>query len=814
MATKTKISTTVNDGIHWFHSQSWKVFPFQAEAWNAYTSGQSGMINAPTGSGKTYSMLIPILLNHRHLKRKGLKAIWVSPIRALTKEIKNAAERAIEGLGMDWRVEIRSGDTTTTNRAKQLSNPPEILITTPESIHIIMATKGYHRFFKQLKAVVVDEWHELFGSKRGVQVEFALARLKTLAPGLRIWGISATIGNMEESMQVLLGTQMAQKAKLIRSNIPKEIQVETIKPDEIERFPWAGHLGIKMIDKLIPIIKESRSTLIFINTRALCEIWYQKILEVAPELAGIIAMHHGSIAKNLREWVEDALHTETIKAVCCTSSLDLGVDFRPVETIVQIGSPKGVARFMQRAGRSGHSPGAVSKIFFLPTHSLELVEAAALRKAVQIGEVESKIPYIRSFDVLIQYLTTLAVSEGFYPDQIFEEIKSTFCMQSISKEEWQWVLSFMVYGGSSLEAYDEYKKVEIEAGRYVVRDRKIARRHRMSIGTITSSTMLSIKFMSGKKIGSVEEWFASQLEPGDVFFFSGRNLQFVRIKDMTMIVKKTTKKTGRVPSFMGGRMPLSSNLSEILRQEFTSFYNSPSQQQEEILLLSPLFLKQQEMSFVPRQNEFLVEYFQDKEGYHLIMYPFEGRYVHEGLGVLIAKRIGDILPISFTIAMNDYGVELLSDQQIDIKSIMTKDLFHGNDLQMHIQGSINAAEMARRQFRDISRISGLIFQGFPGAAKKDRHLQASSQLLFDVFTQYEPDNLLYMQTFDEVMTFQLEEVRMRRTLERITNSDFIVSTPEKATPFAFPIVVDRLRQRSSTERLEDRIAKMQMLLEK
>lgn len=814
MATKTKISTTLNDGIHWFHSQSWKVFPFQAEAWNAYTSGQSGMINAPTGSGKTYSMLIPILLNHRHLKRKGLKAIWVSPIRALTKEIKNAAERAIEGLGMDWRVEIRSGDTTTTNRAKQLSNPPEILITTPESIHVIMATKGYHRFFKQLKAVVVDEWHELFGSKRGVQVEFALSRLKTLAPGLRIWGISATIGNMEESMQVLLGAQMAQKAKLIRSNIQKEIQVETIKPNEIERFPWAGHLGIKMIDKLIPIIKESRSTLIFINTRALCEIWYQKILEVAPELAGIIAMHHGSIAKNLREWVEDALHTETIKAVFCTSSLDLGVDFRPVETIVQIGSPKGVARFMQRAGRSGHSPGAVSKIFFLPTHSLELVEAAALRKAVQIGEVESKIPYIRSFDVLIQYLTTLAVSEGFYPDQIFEEIKSTFCMQSISKEEWQWVLSFMVYGGSSLEAYDEYKKVEIEAGRYVVRDRKIARRHRMSIGTITSSAMLSIKFMSGKKIGSVEEWFASQLEPGDVFFFSGRNLQFVRIKDMTMIVKKTTKKTGRVPSFMGGRMPLSSNLSEILRQEFTSFYNSPSQQQKEILLLSPLFLKQQEMSFVPRQNEFLVEYFQDKEGYHLIMYPFEGRYVHEGLGVLIAKRIGDMIPISFTIAMNDYGVELLSDQQIDIKSIMTKDLFHGNELQMHIQGSINAAEMARRQFRDISRISGLIFQGFPGAAKKDRHLQASSQLLFDVFAQYEPDNLLYMQTFDEVMTFQLEEVRMRCTLERITNSDFIVSTPEKATPFAFPIVVDRLRQRSSTERLEDRIAKMQMLLEK
>ena len=372
----------------------------------------------------------------------------------------------------------------------------------------------------------------------------------------------------------------------------------------------------------------------------------------------------------------------------------------------------------------------------------------------------------------------------------------------------------MVYGGRSLEAYDEYKKVEIESGRYIVRDRKIALRHRMSIGTITSSAMLSIKFLSGKKVGSVEEWFAGQLSPGDVFFFSGRNLEFVRIKDMAMIVKKTTKKSGRVPSFMGGRMPLSSNLSEILRLEFTSFYNSPAKQQEEILLLTPLFLKQQEMSFIPKQNEFLIEYFEDKEGHHLIMYPFEGRYVHEGLGVLIAKRIGDIVPISFTIAMNDYGVELLSDQRIDIMSIMTKELFHGKELQMHIQGSINAAEMARRQFRDISRISGLIFQGFTGAAKKDRHLQASSQLLFDVFAQYEPDNLLYLQTYDEVMTFQLEEARMRQTLQRIRKSDFIISTPTKATPFAFPIVVDRLRQRTSSERLEDRIAKMQMLLEK
>ncbi len=812
MATRKKWNNELDAGEQWFKSKGWTLFTFQRQAWQAYHQGESGMINAPTGSGKTYSLLMPLLLTHGAEKTKGLKAIWVSPIRALTKEIKKSAERAIEGLGMTWRVEIRSGDTTSTNRAKQLKNPPDILITTPESIHVIFATKGYRRFFKHLKAVVVDEWHELIGSKRGVQVELALSRFKAINAKLRIWGISATIGNMEQSMQVLLGVDQAEKGVLIRSSIKKQIEVITIKPDEIEKFPWAGHLGIRMIDKLIPIIKNSRSTLIFINTRALCEIWYQKILDVAPELAGIIAMHHGSIARHLREWVENALHDETIKAVCCTSSLDLGVDFRPVETIVQIGSPKGVARFLQRAGRSGHQPGALSKIYFLPTHALELVEAAALRKAIEIGEVEERIPYIRSFDVLIQYLMSLAVSDGFREEQVFEEIRQSFSYQSISQEEWQWILAFLVHGGRSLQSYDEYKKVVIEDDLYIVHDRRIKLRHKMSIGTITSSASLQIKFMSGKRVGTVEEWFAGQLSPGDVFWFSGRSLEFVRIKEMTVLVKKTTKKTGRVPSFMGGRMPLSSNLTEVLRQEYTSYYDDETDQQEELQLLKPLFEQQKLWSHIPRQDELLIEYFEDKEGSHLVLYPFEGRYVHEGLGVLLAKRIGDLIPISFTIAMNDYGVELLSDQSLDL-SLINKELFHSRDLELHIQGSINAAEMARRQFRDIARISGLIFTGYPGKIKKERHLQSSSQLLFDVFAQYEPDNLLYQQTFDEVMTFQLEEARMRRALERIQASRLIIREPGRATPFAFPLIVDRLRARMSSERLEDRIKKMTLQLE-
>ncbi|MDH3244240.1 MAG: DEAD/DEAH box helicase, partial [Saprospiraceae bacterium] len=446
----------------WFDRQGWIPFPFQLDAWSHYLKGRSGVVNAPTGSGKTYSLLIPILLQGlKHESCEGLQAIWITPIRALTKEIRDAGKRAIDGLRLDWRIEIRSGDTSTAMRKSQLHNPPQILITTPESVHILLATKGYPAFFSNLKTVVVDEWHELMGSKRGVLMELALSRFKVMCPQLQIWGISATIGNMEEAMSVLFGNWMRRKNQsliTVRSDVKKEIDIETIIPDDIETYPWAGHLGIRLIEKVIPIIQRSRSTLIFTNTRGQCEIWYQKLMDVAPELAGLVAMHHGSISREIRDWVEDALHDERIKAVICTSSLDLGVDFRPVETIIQIGSPKGVARFVQRAGRSGHQPGARSKIYFLPTHSLEIVEGAALKEAIRRNIVEDRIPFVRSFDVLSQYLMTLAVSEGFHENAILEEVRSTFSYASVNDEEWSQILDFTRSGGS-LEAYEEYHKL-------------------------------------------------------------------------------------------------------------------------------------------------------------------------------------------------------------------------------------------------------------------------------------------------------------------------------------------------------------------
>ena len=635
-----------------------------------------------------------------------------------------------------------------------------------------------------------------------------ISKLHSLNEEIKFWGISATIGNMSESVDVLLSVVPVEKRALIIAEMQKKIDLHSVYPDEIERYPWAGHLGLKLADKVLHILYGSKTSLIFTNTRAQCEIWYQKLLEMDPDLAGQIAMHHGSISKEIREWVEDALYEGKIKAVVCTSSLDLGVDFRPVETIIQIGSPKGVSRFVQRAGRSGHLPGAASHIWFVPTHALELVEAAGLRLAIAQNAMEERIPYIRSFDVLIQYLMTLAVSEGFYPDQTFLEIKKTYCFASVTQEEWSHILNYLLIGGDSLKAYDEYKKVEITAdGKYIVQDKRKALKHKLSIGTIVSDAMISIKLLKGSRLGAIEEWFVSQLSPGDVFWFAGRALELVRIKDMTAQVRPSQSKTGKIPSYMGGRMPLSSQLSEVLKEKIYSFVEQKITDKE-IEVLTPLFEMQMMRSTIPKRDEFLVEYFESKDGFHLLMYPFEGRNVHEGMAALIAKRLSMILPISFSIAMNDLGFELLSDREIDVEKLINKDLFTTKDLASDIQSSINNVEMAKRKFRDIARISGLIFTGFPGKSKKERHLQASSQLIFEVFREYEPENLLFLQTYDEVMTFQLEESRMRKSLKKISDSHILISRPEKATPFSFPIIVDRLREKLTSEKLDARINKM------
>lgn len=786
-------------------------FPYQVRTWKKYAGNYNGMVVAPTGFGKTYAIFLAVVihfLNYPERYRKGMKLLWISPLKSLAKDLAKAMTEAVEGIGLDWTVAVRNGDTPAKIRRQQERAMPDVLITTPETLHLLFSQKNNSRWFKNLHCVAVDEWHELLGNKRGVLTELAIIRLRKLSHQLQIWGLTATIGNLETAMNVLIPFPDLNTVQ-IKASEKKKIKVESVMPDTVEKLPWAGHLGRSMSTKIIPIIYQNTTTLIFTNTRNQSELWYQILLEEAPDLAGQLAIHHGSIDFKLRNWIEDAISEGKLKAVICTSSLDLGVDFKPVDCVVQIGSAKGIARFMQRAGRSGHSPYETSKIYFVPTHSLELVEVSALKAAIKNRDIEPRNPMVMCFDVLIQFLVTLAVGEGFSADDTFSLVKETHAFNHLAREEFNWCLLFITQGGSTLKSYEEFHKAVLgEDGIYRVKSRRISMLHRMNIGVIVSDAMLRVKFISGGYIGMIEEYFVSKLKPKSNFVLAGRVLEIVHIKDMTVYVRLSKSKKGITPSWLGGRLPLSTHLGHYLRKKLAESL-TPGSREGELRFLHPLLSSQQDRSHIPKSDEFLVELIDTRDGFHVFMYPFEGRLVHEVMATLIAHRLSLITPLTFTIAMNDYGFELLSDQSIPLDENNIGTILSKKNLMKDVSKSINATEMASRKFRDIAVISGLVVQSRPGKRQNNKSLQSSSGLLFRVLEEYEPQNLLLKQAYTEVFDKQLEEIRLRNAFERIAKSKIVLKRTKNFTPLSFPIKVDSMRNSLSNESLEKRIQRIQ-----
>lgn len=792
----------------WMADKGNSPFKFQVDTWQKFENGYSGMVIAPTGFGKTFSVFLALLthfLNHPEKYGRGLKMIWITPLRSLSKDIAKAMQEAIDEIGLDWSVGVRNGDTDPKVRQQQVKNMPEILVVTPESLHLLLGQKNHERFFKELKTIVVDEWHELLGSKRGVMVELGISQLTKYAPKMKIWGITATIGNLDEAMDVLIPYDI--KKTKITAKEQKKIDILPVFPDEVEILPWAGHLGAKLADKIVPIILESKSTIVFTNTRSQSEMWYQLLLEAYPDFAGQIAIHHSSIDAHLRIWIEENLSSGKLKAVVSTSSLDLGIDFKPVDTVIQIGSAKGVARFLQRAGRSGHSPFETSKIYCVPTHSLELIEVAALKEAVKQKVIEPRDPQVLCFDVLVQFLMTLAVGDGFYPQELYERIKKVYAFQEMTDEEWKSILDFLTIGGSVLKSYEEFHKIVIqEDGLYKVTSRKIAMLHRMNMGVIVSDAMLKVKFISGGYIGMVEEYFISKLKKDEKFILAGRVLEVAMIKDMTVFVR-AAKGKAFAPSYLGGRLPLSSNLGQFLREKLSGALN-PKASEKELKFLHPLLMNQEERSHIPKEDEFLVELIKNREGYHLFMYPFEGRLVHEVMSALIAYRISKLAPISFSMAMNDYGFELFSDKEIPLNDENLHKILSRENLMTDVISSINSAEMARRKFRDIAVISGMVIQNYAGKQRSNKSLQSSAGLIFKVLEDYDPNHFLVRQAYTEVFNAQLQEQRLVEAFKRIEKSKIILKFANTFTPLSFPIKVDSLRQTLSSEGLDARIQKL------
>ncbi len=801
----------------WFAARGWQAFAFQREVWAAMAAGRSGLLHATTGSGKTYAVWFGALARAAALgvplgsaTPPPLGVLWLTPMRALAADSARAIRLPVDELGLGWSIGIRTGDTAAAERARQDRRFPTALVTTPESLSLMLTRESAKDELAHVHTVVVDEWHELMGSKRGVQVQLALARLRRWRPGLVVWGLSATLGNLADAMHVLLGHE---DGELVRGRIEKNLVIDTLLPVNPGRFSWGGHLGKQMQRPVVEEIERSTTTLVFVNVRSQAEIWYQLLLEMRPDWAGVVALHHGSLDKEVRDWVEAGLKQGLLKAVVATSSLDLGVDFLPVERVLQIGSAKGIARLLQRAGRSGHAPGRASRITLVPTNTLELVEAAAARRAALAGHIEKRATPDKPFDVLVQHLVTIALGGGFTADALYDEVRDAWAYRQLTRAEFQWALDFVEKGGSSLTAYPEYHRVKQVDGVYRVPDRGVGRRHKLGVGTIVSDSSMQVKYLSGGRIGTVEEGFVARLRPGDCFVFAGRSLEFIRTEEMTAYVKRAENRRGAMISWAGAKMPLSSELADavlgVLAGAAQGDFFEP-----ELEAARPMLETQAQLSRIPTPKTLLVERLTSREGQHLFIYPFAGRNAHIGLGSLLAWRMAKDAPNTFSISINDYGFELLSALPVDASGLRDQSLFDEGDLLHDVLASLNSSELARRRFREIARVAGLISTGYPGQPKSTRQLQASSTLFYEVFRKYDAGNLLLTQAQSEVLSQELDIKRLGRALKRMRERKIAFVDLAVPSPFALPLMVERFREQLTTEKLKDRLERMLKAMEK
>ncbi|MFN7021132.1 MAG: ligase-associated DNA damage response DEXH box helicase [Phycisphaerales bacterium] len=817
----------------WFASRGWTPFQFQLDAWSAYLEGRDGLIHAPTGTGKTLAAFLgPLLaaIRARDAAPTGPRHLWITPLRALAGDTLNALRKATSGLGLrSWAVEARTGDTSAYRKQRQRSRLPSVLVTTPESLALLLSYPECAQALRDLRAVVVDEWHELLGSKRGVQTELGLAALRSLNPTLRTWGVSATLGNLEQAMGVLLGATREPHRPppaLVSADLGKQIDLEILLPDDIERFPWAGHLGIRLLPEVARRIRSARTSLVFTNTRSQSEIWFRSLQRYDPDLIGHLGIHHGSIDRAIRDRVEEHLRAGSLRAVVCTSSLDLGVDFRPVDQVIQIGSPKGVGRLLQRAGRSGHQPGAPSRVVCVPTNAMEIIEFAAVQDAIASRQVESREPLMLSLDVLVQHVVGRAVGSGdngVALADLLAEARSTHAFATLTDQQWAWCIDYLTRGGPALRAYPQFERLaEIPdpAGgpaRLRPASPAVARAHRLGIGTIVAEPAMTVRCGrsaggEGRALGTIEEGFIARLRVGDTFAFAGRLLRLTRVRGMTAYTIPAQRLSGRVPSWNGSRMPLSAQVTGALRLRLdhaaSDRFEGPAMR-----AVAPLLRVQAQWSVISRPGDLLIELCDTPDGRHAFIFPIEGRLVHEGLAALASHRFARLSPRTITMACNDYGFELASSDPWPEDAAAWRAAFSAERLHEDLLDCLNAAELARRQFREIARVSGLMAPTYPGQPRRGSHAQASSEMFFDVLAEFDADNLLLEQARREVMARQLEFERLRDAAARARGANIRVIRTDRLTPLAFPLWADRLREQLTSEKWSDRVQRMVAVLE-
>lgn len=768
----------------WFAAQGWRPHRHQLDMLAAARAGAHALLIAPTGGGKTLAGFLPSLIELAAEGNDGLHTLYVSPLKSLTQDIHRNLEASISAMKLPVTIETRTGDTPQIKRHRQRRRPPNMLLTTPESLTLLLSYHDAHRMFRGLKRVVVDEIHALAGTKRGDQLALCLARLQHMSPECQRVGLSATVAWPDALAGWLSPDGSSDTVTRIMGRDGAEPRVRIL--ETVQPMPWSSHSALHAMAEIYEEIKKAETTLVFVNTRAFAEMAFQALWKMNEDGLAI-ALHHGSLEKELRRRVEAEMAAGELRAMVATSSLDLGVDWAAVDLVIQVGAPKGVSRLVQRIGRAGHRLDTPSRALLVPANRFEVLECRAALEAVYDGTLDGEPPRPGGLDVLAQHILAMACSGAFSPEDMYAEIRSAAPYSALSQKDFDDVLAFVDHGGYALRTYKQWRRLKrLEDGRYKVASPAVARRLRMNVGTIVESVKLKVRLNGGRFLGEVEEHFVLGLEIGDTFIFGGRLLRFEGIREMTVIAGPAAGDEPKIPAYQGGRLPLTTHLADRVRDMLADpmhWPRLPDQVREWLSI-------QRYCSVMPPPDGLLVESFPRGEREFLVAYCFEGRNAHQTLGMLLTKRMdrAGLGPIGFV--ATDYVIAVWSMHPVEkIADLFDEDML-GDDLEEWMGDS----SLLRRTFRSVAVIAGLVERQHPGTKKTGRQVTVSSDLIYDTLRRHEPDHILLRATRVDAAHGLTDIHRLGDMLKRVKGK-ILHRRLDRVSPLAVPVLLEIGKER-------------------
>jgi ATP-dependent Lhr-like helicase len=797
----------------WFASRGWQAHPYQRAMVEAFRARQSTLLIAPTGGGKTLSGFLPSLIDIHETQAHGIHTLYVSPLKALTNDIERNLMRPIAEMGLGVTVESRTGDTPPAKRARQRRSPPNVFLTTPESLMLMLSQPDAARLFSDLRAVIVDEAHSFAASKRGDFTALALSRLSALSPQLLRTGLSATVAD-PDALAAWLGPTGA-PARVLQSGLPSKPDIRILVPEDAH-MPYGGFMARYAVPAIYRAIREAGTSIVFVNTRAQAELMLQMLWD-ANEDNLPIALYHGSLDRELRRRTEAMMAAGKIRSVVATAALELGIDWGDVDLVIQVAAPKGVSRLLQRVGRSNHRLDVPSRAFLVPANRFEALECRAALTAIENGQLDGEAPSPGSLDVVAQHILSCACAEPVHPDALFDEIRTALPYAALDRGVFGRLFQFAIDGGYVLRSYDRYKRlVALPDGRYRIANAATIRRHRQNIGVIVEAARLKVKRIGGagsaggtgrggRILGEVEEYFAQGLTPGDTFFFAGELLSFVGIRDMVVEARPAPGGEPKVPAYSGGQMPLSTFLADGVRELLAKpqdWRALPDDVRDWLDL-------QARFSAIPAPDRLLVEHFFERR-FHTLFYTFAGRKANQTLGMLVTRRMEHLglKPLSFQIT--DYGLVisgLCAISRAHVAQFLAPDIL-GDELEEWILDS----RMLKRSFRHVATVTGIVEQQNNAARKTMRQMTVSTDLIYDVLRRHEPDHILLQVTRRDAERELLDLKRLSELLTRFQDR-FLFMPLDRPSPFSIPVLTDVRIEQVRGAGVEDILAQASLQLE-